>query len=154
MFSISWKCKSFFGVFACFYNRSLIFVLCFCYLFLEGIFCPHVVYSILLSVGCKYKIAIFMFLVSAFSLHHCIWDCHPVLSLTAFWVFVDFWCGACQCWAKTLKLLPFKSFLRWPIKVSNTGFKTQTTTNAIVKPLDHMLFLLLCPPKKLYTHLN
>ncbi len=38
MFSISWKRMSFFGVFACFYTRSLIFVLCFCYLFLEDIF--------------------------------------------------------------------------------------------------------------------
>jgi hypothetical protein len=55
---------------------------------------------------------------------------------------------------KLLICYPFKSFLRWPIKVSNTGFKTQTITNAVVKPLNHMLFLLLSPPNKLYTHLN
>jgi hypothetical protein len=70
----------------------MIFVLCFCYLFLEVIFCTWRVYSILLSVVCKHKIAIFMSLVSTFSLHHYIWDCRPVLSLTAFWVLADFCC--------------------------------------------------------------
>ncbi len=32
--------------------------------------------------------------------------------------------------------------------------RSQTITNTIVKPLDHMLSLLLTPPNKLYTHLN
>jgi hypothetical protein len=33
--------------------------------------------------------------------------------------------------------------------------RSQTMTNAIVKPLDRMLFLLLTPsPNKLYTHVN
>ncbi len=44
--------------------------LCFCYLFLSGIFCPQRVYSILFSVVCKHKITIFIFAGDSFSLHH------------------------------------------------------------------------------------
>ncbi len=95
-----------FWCFCMFYNRPLIFVLCFCYLFLEGIFCPQRVYSILLSLVCKHEITIFMSLVSTFSLHHYIWDCHPVLSLTAFWVLVDFSLKVALSWSIDTGVIP------------------------------------------------
>ncbi len=68
-----------------FLYRSLIIDLCFVLLLsvLEGIFCPQRVCSILLSVVCKHEIKIFMFVGVYTSLHHCIWDFHPVLCLIA-----------------------------------------------------------------------
>ncbi len=77
LMSMSWRCKSFIGVCACCYNRSLILVLCFAISFRGFIpsFFPWFV-NMRLQSSCL--------LVTTFSLHHCILDCHPVLSLTAF----------------------------------------------------------------------
>ncbi len=62
------------------------------------------------------------------------------------------WCGACQCWAKTLKLLPFKSFLRWPVKSLDSGFKitnyykcnTETTW-------PYVIVIVKSPPQIIYS---
>ncbi len=43
------------------------------------------------------------------------------------------WCGAHQCWAKSLKLLPFKSFLRWPIP-SISRYFLSCGSNGHVRP--------------------
>jgi hypothetical protein len=77
MFSMSWKCKSFIGVCACCYNRSLIFVLCFAISVRE-----HIPSSFLWFVNMRSQSS--CLLVTTFSLHHCIWDCHPDLPLTSF----------------------------------------------------------------------
>ncbi len=73
---MSWKCKSFIGVCACCYNRSLILVLCFAISFrgyIPSSF-PLFVSMRLLQSSCL--------LVTNFSLHHCTWDCCPV----CFWL--------------------------------------------------------------------
>ncbi len=94
MSSISWKHKSSFGVFACFFSIDLNYWSLFVLLLslFRGIFCPQRVYSILFYVDCKHEIKISCLLVTTFSLHHYIWDCHSVLSLTAFWVLADLCC--------------------------------------------------------------
>jgi hypothetical protein len=65
------------GIGACCYNRSLIFVLCFAISF-SGCIPSSFPWF------CKHEITISMFAGDYYSVHHCILDCHPVLSLTAF----------------------------------------------------------------------
>ncbi len=49
------------------------------------LYCSERVYFIFFSMICKHKIHIFMFVGVYFYLAPVFWDCHPVLSLTAFW---------------------------------------------------------------------
>ncbi len=71
------KMQTFIGFCACCYNRSLILVLCFAISF-RG----YIPSSFLWFVNMRLQSS--CLLVTTFSLHHCIWDCRPVLSLTAF----------------------------------------------------------------------
>ncbi len=64
-------------------------------------------------------------------------------------------CGACQCGSKTLNLLPFKSFLWWPIKSFDTGFKITNYYNCNSETTQPYVILITNPPpNKLYTYLN
>jgi hypothetical protein len=83
MFSISWKRKSFIGVFACCYNRSLIFVLCFAIPFKR-------VYSILLSVVCKHESKIFMFAGDYFLFAPLYLRLSSSFVSDCFWLCIDF----------------------------------------------------------------
>jgi hypothetical protein len=80
MLPIRWKRWSNFDVFASFLNRSSDLSLCFCYLY-----CSKMVYSILFSwfTIMRYKPSCLLVCPIVFQLL-------PVLSLTAYWVLLDF----------------------------------------------------------------
>ncbi len=108
-------------------------------------------------------------LVSTLRLCHCFWDCHPVLSLTAFWILIDFCHEVALSWSIDAGVIakPWdcicngvvyafdrgsvhqqsRFFFGWS-STSSVPFMIQTCTSHLLPPL---LTIALHPPPPLCT---